>query len=119
MSKFYVEFYKTDDGGKPVRDFLLSQDVKMKAKLLGLINLLEEYGTQLREPYSAPIDDGIFELRCKQGSNISRVLYFFYYDKRIVLTNGFIKKSQKTPTYEIEKAKLFRKRFIERMKCHE
>ena len=36
-----------------------------------------------------------FEIRAKQSSNITRVLYFFYIGKRIVLTNGFIKKNAK------------------------
>ena len=40
---------------------------------------------------------GIFELRAKVGTDISRVLYFFYYEGRIVLTHGFIKKTQRTP----------------------
>ena len=48
---------------------------------------------------------GIFELRAKVGTDISRVLYFFYYEGRIVLTHGFIKKTQRTPAGEIEKAK--------------
>ena len=60
------------------------------------------------------IDDGIFELRGKVGSDITRILYFFYYDKKIILTNGFIKKTQKPPENQIEKAKMYRKRFIER-----
>ena len=42
-----------------------------------MIELLQEKGNQLREPYSKHLDDGIFELRCKVGSNITRVLYFF------------------------------------------
>lgn len=50
-----------------------------------------------REPYSKHLDDGIFELRCKFGSDITRVLYFFYYEGKIILTNGFVKKTQKTP----------------------
>lgn len=41
------------------------------------------------------MDDGIFELRGKVGSDISRVLYFFYYEGKIILTNGFVKKTQK------------------------
>ena len=47
----------------------------------------------LREPYSKHLDDGIFELRCKFGSDITRVLYFFYYEGKIILTNGFVKKN--------------------------
>lgn len=51
----------------------------MRAKFSMEIKLLEEKGNQLREPYSKPLGDGIFELRAKVGTDISRVLYFFYY----------------------------------------
>lgn len=95
MSNFKAEFYATDDGSKPTKDFILSQDTKMKAKLLGLVDILEQYGNQLREPYSKPLDDGIFELRAKIGSDISRVMYFFYFEGRIILTNGFVKRHRK------------------------
>ena len=57
---------------------------------------------------------GIFELRAKVGTDISRVLYFFYYEGRIVLTHGFIKKTQRTPAGEIETAKKYRRDYIER-----
>ena len=77
---------------------------------------LEEKGTELREPYSASLEDGIFELRCKLGGNITRALYFFYVGKRIVVTNGFVKKTQKTPPKEIKLAKDRRKDWIERQK---
>ena len=40
-----------------------------------------------------------------QGNNITRVLYFFYYGGRIILTHGFTKKTQKTPRAEIEVAR--------------
>lgn len=63
---------------------------------------------------SKHLDDGIFEIRGKVGTDISRVMYFFYYGGRIILTNGFIKKTQKTPKSEIERAKQYRKDFLER-----
>lgn len=119
MDKFKVEFYTKDNGEKPAKDFILSLDTKMKAKVLGIIDVLEEYGTQLREPYSKHLADGIFEIRGKVGSDITRVLYFFYYGKRIILTNGFIKKTQQTPKNEIKLAKAYRKDFLERMKNNE
>ena len=77
-------------------------------------DLLEENGPQLREPYSKHLEDGIFELRAKQGSDITRVLYFFFVGKKIVLTNGFTKKTQKTPRAEITTAKKYRAEYIER-----
>ena len=59
-------------------------------------------------PFSRHLDDGIFELRTVQGSNITRVLYFFVAGGEIVLTHGFVKKTQKTPAREIERAKRMR-----------
>ena len=115
MLKFEVVFYEKENGECPVEDFLDSLDVKMRAKMVGLLELLEEKGNQLREPYSKAIDDGIFELRCKVGNNITRVLYFFYYEGRIILTNGFVKKTQKTPPEEIKLAKERIADFKERM----
>ena len=78
------------------------------------ISILQENGYKLREPYFKHLTDGIFELRAKVGSNISRVLYFFYFGNKIILTNGFIKKTTKTPTKEIEKAKNYRRDYIQR-----
>ncbi len=116
MNEFIVIAYEKENGEVPVEDFLNSLDVKMRAKMFGMIGLLQEKGNLLREPYSKHLDDGIFELRCKVGSNITRVLYFFYYEGQIILTNGFVKKTQKTPHGEIELAKQRRSDYIERMK---
>ena len=111
---FQLEFYESEDGKKPVSEFLDSLDEKMAAKLIGLMEILEEKGTELRLPYSGPLGDGIFELRCKQGSNITRVLYFFFHGGKIVVTNGFVKKTQKTPPSEVKLAKERRTDWIKR-----
>lgn len=105
--EFNIEFYETREGKQPAKEFLLSLDVKMRAKMAMILDLLSEYGNELREPYSKNLGEGIFELRAKIGSDISRVLFFFFAGKRIILTNGFIKKTQKTPRKEIEKAKKY------------
>ena len=80
----------------------------MKAKIKAMLDFLAEKGPALREPYSKHLEDGIFEVRAKQGSDISRVLYFFIVGKRVILTNGFIKKTAKTPPAEIMRAKDYR-----------
>ena len=114
--KFEVQFYEKENGERPVKEFLLSLDKKMQAKLSGLLDVLEEKGNELREPYSKHLEDGIFELRGKVGNDISRVLYFFYYEGKIIVTNGFIKKTQKTPRKQIKIAKERRKDYMERVK---
>lgn len=99
-----IEFYETENNKIPVQDFLNSLDKKMRAKAIKEILLLKDLGILIREPYSKHIKDGVFELRIKFGSNVSRIFYFFFVWDKIVLTNGFIKKSQKTPQEEITKA---------------
>ena len=115
--QFPVEFYETEDGRTPTQEFLDSLEPKMNAKMVGLMEILEEKGYSLREPYSAPLEDGIFELRAVQGSNISRALFFFYVKGRIVITHGFIKKTQKTPRAQIELAKKYRADFLKRQQA--
>lgn len=110
---FNVEYFQNRDGTYPVEDFILSQEYKMQAKIFRMIELLELNGNALREPYSKELEDGIFELRIKQSNNITRILYFFVVGKKIILTNGFVKKTEKTPKREIQLAKRCRKIYEE------
>ena len=114
MQDFDIIFYDKPDGTEPVKEFLDSLDVKMRAKMIRTIVMLQKNGYELREPYSKMLNDGILELRAKVGSDISRVLYFFIVGKKVVLTNGFIKKTQKTPKREIKKAEKLMNDYIER-----
>lgn len=114
MAKYQVIFFEKESGEVPVENFINSLDVKMAAKVYRLLVMISENGPELREPYSKHLDEGIFELRAKVGSNITRILYFFFVGRRVVVTNGFVKKTQKTPKAEIDKAKAFRKEYIER-----
>jgi phage-related protein len=114
LRKFEIEFYKMIDGTCPVKEFMDSLDNKMRAKLLRTVCLLEQNGNELRDPYSKHLEDGIFELRVKQGSDITRTLYFFVTGHKIILTNGFVKKEQKTPRSELNLAKKYRDDFLNR-----
>ena len=94
VENFEVIFFEKENGECPVEAFILSLDVKMQAKLVGLLEILQERGNALREPYSKHLEDGIFELRCKVGSNITRVLYFFCCGGKIVINSR-----RKTPCF--------------------
>ena len=116
MANFEVVFYDRIDGTKPAEEFIDGLDKGMQLKMLRVIDRLKSSGPSLRRPYSAPLGDGIFELRAQYGSDISRVLYFFIVNGRAVLTHGFIKKTQKTPPAEIERARRYRNEYLERSK---
>ena len=115
MKKNYeVIFYRDSNKKSPFIEFLNSLDDKLRAKTLMMVHLLEENGNDLREPFTKSLSDGIFELRTISGTNITRSLFFFYVNKKIIITNAFIKKTQKTPKREIELAKKYKNDYIER-----
>jgi len=111
-----VEMYETESGETPIEDFLLSLDKKMLAKATTEIGILKENGRNMRGPYSKHMKNGIFELRIQVADNISRVFYFFYVGNKIILTNGFIKKTQKTPPRELERALKYKQEYERRMR---
>ena len=113
-----IVLYDTEKGKCPIREYLDSLEPKVLAKTLRTIDLLEQNGNYLRGPFSELLEDEIFELRTKQGTDITRILYFFFYENKAVLTNGFTKKTQKTPKKEIETAKKYKADY-ERRNAHE
>ena len=111
---FCVEYYELENGTCTVEKFILKQDNKMQAKIFKNLELLEIRGNELREPFSKHIEDGIFEIRNKVGNDITGIFYFFVIGQKIILTNGFIKKTQKTPKAEIALAKKYRNDYLNR-----
>ena len=105
---FQIEYYMKINGRKPVKEFLDQLNKGARAKAFILIDLLGEFGPLMRYPYSRHLQDGIFELRIQESGNSLRVLYFFFQGQRAVLTHGFVKKTQKTPPREIERARASR-----------
>lgn len=102
---FKVELYGYDDKC-PVEEFILEQNNKMQAKIFHNIELLEQEGNMLREPYSKHLEDGIFELRNKVGSDITRVLYFFVIGETIVSTMALQRKLKKLQNRKFKKQKI-------------
>ena len=87
------------------REFFVKQTKDVKKKLnwtLGLIASLDKIPIKYFKHMEGT--DGLFEIRVEVGSNIFRVFCFFDKGQLIILLNGLQKKSQKTPTNEIELA---------------
>ena len=114
MEIYEVEFYEKVDGSCPVAEFLDTLDEKMFAKVARNIDILELHNINLREPIVKYFEDGIFELRTQVGNNITKIFYFFYVGKKIILTNGFVKKTQKTPRKQIDLAIEYKKDYLSR-----
>lgn len=109
-----VEHYRDSDGNEPTADFINSLPDKTKARVLRIIKLLKEYGVLLKEPYTKQIKGKIRELRIKDAQGNIRVLYFTYTGQRFILLHGFVKKTDKTPSRDIEIAEKRMKDFIQR-----
>lgn len=109
-----IEFYEKENGEKPVKDFLDNLPAKLAAKTKMSIDLLRDQGYRLQQPFVEKLTDDIWQLRTKQGTDITRICYFFFDGDKAILTNGFVKKTRKTPPGEIKKAENYRKDYYRR-----
>lgn len=112
-----IEFYRTETGYAPVEDFLDSLSDKQIAKIAWVLRIVRDYEKVSKEYFKKLVGtNDIWEIRIKFGRDIFSILSFISKGKLIVLTNSFVKKSQKTPVSEIKLAEKRKKEFIERGK---
>jgi phage-related protein len=106
--KLTGRFYATAAGRKPVRDWLLGLS-KDDRRIIGRDIQKVEFGWPIGMPYCRPLRDGLWEVRSDlAGGRIARVI-FYIAGSEMVLLHCFEKKTQKTPTRDIDLA-LKRKR---------
>jgi hypothetical protein len=113
-SKWHVIYYENIKGQSEVFDFVENVTLREKAKILAVLDILEERGPQLPRPYADFLEDGIHELRIKLHGNQVRILYFFCYRDFIILTNVCVKTTAKVPVPEINKSKMCRVDYLAR-----
>jgi phage-related protein len=111
-----IIFYRTKDGNCPVENFLDSLPGKVAQKITWTLEILENQGMLPSTYFKKLKNTEIWECRIQFGSNIYRIFCFFELNSIIVLTHGFIKKSQKTPQKEIERAIAYKNDYILRRK---
>ncbi len=90
-----------------VQEFVSSLESQSYVRVIKSIDLLEKYGYLLSFPQSRAFGNGLFELRVHGQSEIR--LFYCYANDCAYILHAFLKKSQKTPTSEITKAKRIRK----------
>lgn len=105
MYKIY--FYKDKHGRQPAYEYLQSLAVKKDKdsriklnKHNDYLQALAEYGLKLGEPYIKHLQGDIWELRPLRD----RSLFAVWEDDGFIILHSFMKKTQKTPRREIEKA---------------
>ena len=110
-----ISFYKTDLGNCPVEDFLNSLTGKQAQKVIWVLKLIEEFKMPPAQYLKRLVNtDDIWEVRVQLGNNIFRLLGFFENEKLLILNHGFVKKTQKTPSQEIEMAESRKKDYFNR-----
>jgi phage-related protein len=103
--KITVLFYRTTVGNEPVREWLLGLD-EIDRKIIGIDIKTVEYGWPIGMPVSRPLGKGLYEVRSNiSNKRIARVI-FAIVDHYMILLNGFVKKTQKTPKEETDLALL-------------
>lgn len=114
---YSIIFYKDRSGKQELKDYLSKLNAKSDKnsrinfnKIRDYIKLLQIHGTALSEPFVKHLEGEIWELRPLRN----RILFFTCYGNNIILLSHFIKKTQKTPKKELEKAKRMMKDYIER-----
>lgn len=105
---FNIEFYREKNGISEVEEYIKKlnssnnkEDRIKYSKISAYMDLLHENGLSLKEPYIKKIDKEIWELRPIRD----RILFAIVKEEKFFILNYFIKKTQKTPKKEIDKAK--------------
>ncbi len=119
---FKIYFYKDKSGNEPVLEYLKEllqkkdKDSRIKLnKIMDYVKVLSEYGTRAGEPYIKYLDGAIWELRPLRD----RILFAAWNGSGFVLLHVFMKRTQKTPQREIERAKRNLTEYQERSKHDE
>ena len=95
-------------------EFLKKQPVKVQNKIFKIIEAIETFERIPRNYLKILIGtNGLYEARIQLGSDIWRVFCFFDDGKLVILLNGLIKKTQKTPKNEIKKALQLMQKYYE------
>lgn len=116
---FAIQFYKDKNGKSEIIDYLdelkekavNSKDARInREKILTYLSVLAEYGTRIGNPIVKYISGDIWELRPLKN----RIFFFYWKDNSFILLHYYIKKTQKAPVKEIDRARKNLKDFLER-----
>ncbi len=106
MPRTGIAFFQETDGEAPVVNWLRElrrTNERAWANCRARIELLGQFGHELRRPAADYLPDGIYELRAKQGHVQYRLLYFFH-GRQVAILAHSLTKEDKVPDVDIERA---------------
>ncbi len=74
------------------------------ADFLRVVELIEEFGPAIGRPHTASLGKGLFEIRAKGREGIGRSIFCSVRDRKLIILHSFVKKTQKIPQKEMDKA---------------
>jgi phage-related protein len=104
LTEIPVVFYRTSGGAEPVLDWLRSLPANDR-RAIGTDLATVQFGWPIGMPLCRPLRQGLWEVRCTLSSRRIARLLFFAEEGRIGVVHGFIKKTQKTPAYDLDLAR--------------
>ena len=116
LGTWAIEYYQTAGGSVPIAEFVDGLPPQAQAKFIRSLELLEQYGLLLREPWVRNIQDipKLRELRFISFGDICRFFFFPVAGRKLILLHGFKKKTQQTPRRELHTAEARMKDYIRR-----
>ena len=97
---------------KYASDFIQEQPDNVQKKIFHVLNIVRTHDP-IPTMFFKHIEAGLYEIRIEFQSNIYRIFCCFDSGWLVILFNGFQKKTRKTPTNEIERAKRIMSMYIE------
>ena len=80
------------------RDEINGLPVGLRARMLRLMQMIEEHGLeQVQAPHVRHLDGKLWELRAKAAEGIARGVYVAVQGRRVIVLHAFEKKTEKTP----------------------
>lgn len=97
MTPWQIEYFNED-----VHRDIEAWPAGVRAGFLRLAERMVIHGPNLGMPHTRAFGQGLFEIRAKGREGIGRALFCLAVGRRIIILHGFIKKSAKTPSRELD-----------------
>lgn len=111
-----IEFSENARGTSPPRVFMRGLPPRDRSKVIRALELLEEFGLALGDPYVKSLAGhrGLYELRVRSRSDAFRLFFFTAGKERVVIVHGIRKKTEKTPQRDFATAEERRAEYLRR-----